>query len=74
MTISDKRLFLDRLLVAWEKEPQLRLGQIIRNAIKIRQRGLDGDLSNTVEACIVLFYVKDADLIAAIETLINDLS
>ena len=53
------RPLLDALATAWEKYPDLRLGQLLENA-------------NTEKTNIPLFYVEDEILIRAVENYVNE--
>ena len=53
----------DRLAVAWEKYPDLRLGQLLSNAENIYRQE-----NNTY---FPLFYIEDEELISYIEKFTN---
>jgi hypothetical protein len=63
-----KRAMIEKVLAAWEKAPQLRLGQLIVNATSKPDGRFDRD--DTYEQR--LFYVEDAVLVETIEKAVSD--
>ena len=61
-TPDEKRAILNRLLAVWCSYPDLRLGQLLDNAVMVRADTLG----------VGLYNLEDNDLIAAAETFAND--
>ena len=57
LTLEDKRLVVARLLFAWERAPQQRLGQLLDNALLACSKA-------------DLFNVEDEDLALAVEAFV----
>jgi hypothetical protein len=61
LTPEQKRAIVERVLVAWEKSPQLRLGQMIYSVSYAA-------LTNADNAGRDLFFIEDTDLAELLET------
>jgi len=61
-TPDEKRAILNRLLAMWCAYPDLRLGQLLDNAIHVRARTLS----------VGMYQLEDNELIAAVEQFAKD--
>lgn len=64
LTPEDKRIVMDRFLVAWLRAPQQRLGQLVDNAVA-RQRRAEEPLQRPNGPD--LFYIEDERLVEMVE-------
>ncbi|HSN20420.1 MAG TPA: hypothetical protein VLS49_07070 [Usitatibacter sp.] len=56
-TAAARRAIVARILAAWERAPELRLGQLLVNVVASRSASHNGDP----------YFIEDADLAAACE-------
>ncbi len=63
LTPDQKRAIIERVLIAWERSPQLRLGQLVSNAIAIETA--HAEAADRVRR---LYYVEDEALVDMLET------
>jgi hypothetical protein len=62
LTPEQKRAIIERVLVAWEASPQLRLGQLISNSIAI-----ETGHAEAADRVMHLYYVEDEALAELLE-------
>lgn len=67
-TVEARRAVVERVLIAWEQAPHLRLGQVLVNAVGFADDSAPYDLNiSDVMTLNLMWTMSDADLAAALE-------